>query len=161
MVRSRSRGVYSLPSRRHDRPPPLHRNDVVNRPLDYLALAAAGGVGVVLRAACTTLAAKLAGPGATNWAAPAAILAVNTLGSFLFGAITALAATRSGPPGAWQTIVLVGLLGGFTTYSSFSIQAVEMLAGGRAAAGLAYIAATNLLALTAAWAGLNLKLPGG
>lgn len=132
----------------------------MNRPLDYLALAAAGGIGVLLRAACTTLAARLAGPG-SSWTAPLVILAVNSLGSFLFGAVAALAASRPGLPAAWQSIILVGLLGGFTTYSTFSFQAVEMLGGGRIAVGLAYVAAMNLLALAAAWAGLHLKLPPG
>lgn len=130
----------------------------MNRPLDYLALAAAGGIGVLLRAACTALAVRLAGPG-SSWSAPLAILAVNTLGSFLFGAVTSLGASRPGLPSAWQSIILVGLLGGFTTYSTFSFQAVEMLASGRAAAGLGYVAATNLLALAAAWAGLQVKPP--
>jgi CrcB protein len=131
----------------------------MNRPLDYLALAVAGGIGVLLRAGCSTLAVKLAGPGST-WAAPAATLTVNTVGSFLFGVVTALATSRPGLSPAWQVIILAGLLGGFTTYSTFSFQAIEMITGGRAAAGLSYVVATNLLALGAAWAGLNLKPPG-
>jgi CrcB protein len=128
----------------------------VNRPLDYLALAVAGGVGVMLRAGCTALALRMAGP-SSAWAAT---LAVNTLGSFLFGAVAAVAGCRAECPTSWQPIILVGLLGGFTTYSTFSFQAVEMLSQGRAAAGLAYVLATNLLALAAAWAGLHLRLPG-
>jgi CrcB protein len=131
----------------------------VNRPLDYLALAVAGGVGVLLRVGCTALAVRMAGPGSA-WAAPAAILAVNTLGSFLFGAVSAVAGSRAEFPASWSPIILAGLIGGFTTYSTFSFQAVEMLSQGRAAAGLAYVLATNLLALAAAWAGLQLKLPG-
>jgi len=130
----------------------------VNRLLDYLLLAGAGAIGVLLRAGCTSLAVWLAGAGSA-WAAQAATLAVNAGGSFLFGAIYALGTSRLGLPPAWQAIILVGLLGGFTTYSSFAFQAVEMLAQGRTAAALAYVAATNLLALAAVWAGL--RLAGG
>lgn len=127
----------------------------MNRLLDYLLLAGAGAIGVLLRAGCATLAVRLAGSGSA-WASQAATLAVNAAGSFLFGAVYALGTSRLGLPPAWQAIILVGLLGGFTTYSSFAFQAVEMLAQGRTAAALAYIAATNVLALAAAWAGLRL-----
>lgn len=130
----------------------------VSRPLDYLLLAGAGAIGVLLRAGCTALALRLAGAG-SPWAAPAATLAVNAAGSFLFGAIYALGTSRLGLPPAWQAILLVGLLGGFTTYSSFAFQAVELLTQGRTAGALAYVAATNLLAIAAAWAGL--RLAGG
>lgn len=47
-------------------------------------------------------------------------------------------------------------LGGFTTYSSFAFQSVEMLSGGRPAAAIGYLVATNVLALAACWAGLRL-----
>ena len=53
----------------------------------------------------------------------------------------------------------MGLLGGFTTYSTFSYQTVEMLAAGRFGSALVYVAATNLLAVAAAWAGL--RIAGG
>jgi hypothetical protein len=48
------------------------------------------------------------------------------------------------------------LLGGFTTYSSYAFQSLELVEHGRAAAALAYVVATNVLAIGAAWAGLRL-----
>jgi CrcB protein len=52
-------------------------------------------------------------------------------------------------------VLLVGLLGGFTTYSSFAFQSVEMAEAGRGPAAAAYVAATTLLGLAAAWCGLR------
>jgi len=127
----------------------------VDRALDYLALAVAGGIGVLLRAACTGLVLRAAGP-ATLWPQPVATLAVNVIGSFLFGAVFAVTAGRPEAAATWRPIILVGLLGGFTTYSSFSFQTVEMLINGRGLGAMTYLAASNLLALGAAWAGLRL-----
>ena len=116
----------------------------------FLLLAAAGAVGTLLRAGCTMLADRFLGH-----AFPWGTLGVNVLGSFTFGAIHALTRSRGWLTGPQEVIVLVGLLGGFTTCSSFAFQAVEMLAHGRAAAGLAYVAATNVAAIAAVWAGLR------
>ncbi|MFM8413505.1 MAG: fluoride efflux transporter FluC [Planctomycetota bacterium] len=127
----------------------------MNQPLFYLALAAAGGIGVLLRAGCTALAIR-GTAGGSLWAAPTATLVVNVLGSFLFGVVYALTGPRPGLAPALQPILLVGLLGGFTTYSTFSFQTVEMLAAGRLGSALIYVAATNLLAVAAAWAGLRI-----
>ena len=58
--------------------------------------------------------------------------------------------------GGHEAVMLVGLLGGFTTYSSFAFQSLELLASGRTLPALAYIVGTNVLAVAAAWAGLRL-----
>ena len=50
----------------------------------------------------------------------------------------------------------MGLLGGFTTYSTFAFQSAEMLQAGRTAAACVYVVATNLLGLAAVWAGMRL-----
>lgn len=116
----------------------------------FALLAVAGAAGTLLRAACTMLADRLVGH-----AFPWGTLAVNVAGSFAFGAIYALTRSRGWLTGPQEVILLVGLLGGFTTYSSFAFQATEMLAHGRVAAALAYMAATNVAALAAVWAGLR------
>jgi len=116
-----------------------------------LLLAFAGAAGTLLRAGCNGLAERLVGH-----AFPWATLAVNVAGSFAFGAIHALARSRGVFTPQQEVILLVGLLGGFTTYSSFAFQSVEMLAHGRTVAALAYVAVTNVAALAAVWAGLRL-----
>lgn len=122
----------------------------MNNLLQIVALAAAGAVGTLLRAGCTTAAVKLLGP-----SFPWGTLAANVIGSFAFGAISALTRARGITP-EQETVLLVGLLGGFTSYSSFAFQSVALLDSGRAAAALAYMAFTNVAGLAAVWAGLRL-----
>jgi CrcB protein len=117
--------------------------------VNALLIGAAGAVGTLLRAGCTTLATRLLGPGF-----PWGTIFVNVVGSFAFGLIFAVARTRAMPT-EQEVVLLVGLLGGFTTYSSFAFQSAEMLGGGRPAVALAYMLATNMLGITAVWAGMR------
>jgi CrcB protein len=117
----------------------------------YALLAVAGACGTLLRAACNTLAIRWLGTGF-----PAGTMAVNVLGSFLFGTIMGLARSRGTPPTGFETVLLVGLLGGFTTYSTFAFQSFELLENGRPLAGIVSIVGTNVAALAAVWAGLRL-----
>ena len=116
-----------------------------------LQLALAGALGTLLRAGSNALATRLCGH-STPWAT----VAVNAIGSFAFGAIVALCRSRDTFTVAQETILLVGLLGGFTTYSTFAFHSAEMLAHGRFLTAAAYILGTNLTGLAAVWAGLRL-----
>ena len=120
-------------------------------PTNALWLAAAGAVGTLLRAGVNAVSYRLVGP-----EFPWGTLAVNVFGSFAFGTIFALTRSRGLLSTAQETVVLVGLLGGFTTYSSFAFQAVEMLEAGRVWPAAAYVVGTTLTALFAVWAGLRL-----
>jgi CrcB protein len=117
--------------------------------VNALLIGTAGAVGTLLRAGCTTLATRLLGPGF-----PWGTIFVNVVGSFVFGLLFALARTRAIPT-EHEVVLLVGLLGGFTTYSSFAFQSAEILAGGRPAVALVYILATNVLGIGAVWAGIR------
>lgn len=121
----------------------------MNAFLHAVLLATAGAAGTLVRAGCTAVATRLWGP-----AFPWGTLAVNVMGSFAFGAIWALARARHLPPGT-DSILLVGLVGGFTTYSTFAFQSLDLLQTGRTAAAVAYVMATNVLGLAAVWAGLR------
>ena len=116
-----------------------------------VGIACAGALGALLRAGCNAAALRWLGGGF-----PWGTLAVNVAGSFAFGIVAGYARARGGLPSGLETILLVGLLGGFTTYSSFAFQSVELLEQGRSAAAFAYVAATNVAAIAAAWAGLRL-----
>lgn len=119
--------------------------------LDWLLLAIAGGVGTLARALLTTLAGRLCGGGF-----PWGTLAVNLLGALAFGAIVGACRARATlAPGA-ETVLLVGLLGGFTTFSSYAFQALELMQQGRLGAALAYVVVSNLAGLAAVWAGMRL-----
>jgi CrcB protein len=122
----------------------------MNHLVQACLLAIAGAAGTLLRAGCTALAVRCFGH-----SFPWGTLAVNVLGSFAFGALYAFARSRSLVPGV-EAVLLVGLLGGFTTYSTFAFQAAEMLQSGRTSTAVGYVAATNLVGLAAVWAGLRL-----
>lgn len=88
---------------------------------------------------------------------PVGTLAVNATGCFVMG-IAAGLAMRDGPRAFW----LVGVLGGYTTFSAFSRETVELAArGGFGRAGL-YVVLTNVLALGGTWLGwaLTHRTPG-
>lgn len=119
--------------------------------LAHLALLGlAGAAGALLRAGCTMLATRLCGVGF-----PWGTLVVNVAGSLAFGLIVGAARNRGAvTPGA-ETILLIGLLGGFTTFSSYAFQSVELMQAGRPLQSLAYVVATNIAAFAAVWAGLR------
>lgn len=126
----------------------------MNHLMHFALLGLAGAVGTLLRAGCTTLATRLFGVGF-----PWGTLAVNVAGSLAFGLLVGLARARGTIGVGTETILLVGLLGGFTTFSSYAFQSVGMLEGGRPLAAAAYVIGTNLAALAAVWAGL--RIAGG
>jgi len=70
---------------------------------------------------------------------PWATLCVNALGCFLMG-LLATYFTQTGD--RFAPLVLTGVLGGFTTYSAFSLDAMKLIEGGQASLGFFYIAAT-------------------
>lgn len=114
-------------------------------------LGLAGAVGTLLRAGCNAAGARLLGHGF-----PWATLAVNVVGSLAFGVIFAAARSRGTIPPGLEAVLLVGLLGGFTTWSTFAFQAVEMAEQGRTLLAVAYVAGTNAAALAAVWVGMRL-----
>ena len=119
----------------------------------YLAVMAGGAVGVGLRMWITD--------SCTHWFGqnfPWGTMAVNVLGCLVIGVFTGL----TGPNGNFivshltRQIVMIGVLGGFTTYSSFSLQTIHLLAAGNVLSGMGNIAVTLVLCLLGTWAGLAL-----
>ena len=116
-----------------------------------LLVGIAGAVGVVLRAGLTALTGRICGTDL-----PWGTLAVNMVGCFACGLLWGLIHHRQILPASAEPVLFAGVLGGFTTYSSFALQATEMLASGRLMAAAAYVGGTNLLGLAAVWAGMRL-----
>ena len=115
-----------------------------------LQIALGGALGSVLRFAMAGLAARLFGT-----AFPWGTFAVNLLGSFVMGVIFVLVLTR-GDLG-WQRaapFLMPGLLGGFTTFSAFSLETFQLLERGRQAAAAAYVGGSVVLGLLALTAGV-------
>ena len=110
---------------------------------NILIVGLGGAAGSILRYLAT-----LAG-NALHCASWTATLSVNGIGSFLIGLF--MAACTSGD---WKLMLTVGLCGGFTTYSTFSAQSLEMLRSGNYLNAGAYILGTVVLCLLFVWAGM-------
>lgn len=106
-------------------------------PLHVLLVALGGALGAAAR---FTVGQLLARPWAT--------LGVNLLGCLLIGALSAL---PLGP--GWLAFAAVGLLGGFTTFSAFGLDAVALVEGGRPLAASLYVAGSVGLGLLAVLTG--------
>ncbi|SFR31441.1 camphor resistance protein CrcB [Yoonia tamlensis] len=83
---------------------------------------------------------------------PMGTFTVNVIGSLLIGLIYAL--TQSKGLTAWQPFLITGILGGFTTFSAFSLDTMRLLEAGRLAAAGGYVMGTVLLSLAACAVGL-------
>ncbi len=78
---------------------------------------------------------------------------VNVFGSLLIGLLAGWWTGRGQPP-LPRALLMVGVMGGFTTYSSFALETVQLWQAGAAPRALAYVLATTLLCVLAAAAGL-------
>lgn len=116
-----------------------------------LAAAAIGGaLGSAGRYAAMSLVGRLMGPGF-----PWGTLAVNVIGSFIMGALVGFAALRWDMSEATRVLVFVGVLGGFTTFSTFSLDIVALVERQQGAAALAYAGGSVVLGLFALVGGLH------
>jgi len=84
---------------------------------------------------------------------PRGTLAVNVVGSFLLGVIVTSLAARPGTENL-RLLLGAGVMGGFTTYSSFNAETLQLFASGRPVAAGAYLAGTVVLCLAGGVAGL-------
>jgi CrcB protein len=118
--------------------------------LSYLWIAIGGALGSVARYACSDLVARSFG-GAFPWGT----LIVNVIGSFVIGAFASL----TGPDGRLivapdaRLFVTIGLCGGYTTFSSFSLQTLNLMRGGEMGAAAINVAGSVVLCLVSVWAG--------
>lgn len=114
----------------------------------YLQVAAGGAIGATLR-----YAAARAMPGHGPHF-PIATLGVNVLGSLSMGVLAAMFAHRGG--GQLAAFLMTGVLGGFTTFSAFSLDTLILWERGQHSLAIAYVLGSVMLSLTAALAGLSL-----
>lgn len=84
---------------------------------------------------------------------PYGTLTVNWVGGLMMG-ILAGALARTGATEGWRMFIGVGILGGFTTFSSFSLDTITMIERGQASVALGYVALSLFGSLAALWAGL-------
>lgn len=78
---------------------------------------------------------------------PWGTLTVNIVGSFLMGALVVLLAEKGGT--RYAPLLMTGMLGGFTTFSAFSLDAITLFERGQVAVAAVYVGASVLLSLAA------------
>ncbi len=117
-----------------------------------LVLAVAGGLGSVARFVLDDVVGSR-----SSGRFPVGTMTINISGSFLLGIVTGLVLVAAVPP-AWMLVAGTGFLGGYTTFSTASIDTVRLLRAGRAGAALVSGAGTAVTALLAAGFGLTLGI---
>jgi len=123
--------------------------------LTYLWIALGGALGSVARFACAEWIATRA-PGAFPWGT----LFVNVVGSLAIGLIAGFGETamRWQLPLMVRQFIMIGILGGYTTFSSFSLQTLMLARNGAWLLAGLNAAASVLLCVMAAWLGFTLAL---
>ncbi len=119
----------------------------------WLGIAAGGALGSVCRYAVQGLV-----QGSLPGLFPFGTLAVNLAGSLVIGALAALFEAFGGSPSAMQArlFLMVGVMGGFTTFSSFSLENLNLLRAGEWRTALLYVLSSNVGGLLLAFAGYGL-----
>ena len=113
-----------------------------------IAIAVGGAFGSVLRYGLSTWVHTLAGRGF-----PYGTLAVNVLGCLAMGFLFVLLVERMGESALWRAGLLIGVLGGFTTFSTFSIETFNLIEQGAMAKAAANMATSLVLCVGATWLG--------
>lgn len=117
-----------------------------------LAVAAGGALGSVARYLCVGWVMALVGtPGGFPWGT----LAVNAVGGLIMGALVEAMARGTGVSAELRAFLAVGVLGGFTTFSSFSLEVVLLWQRGEPAQAGAYVVASVALAVGGLLLGLQ------
>jgi CrcB protein len=117
----------------------------------YLVVALGSAIGGALRHGVNVGGARLLG---TGW--PYGTFAVNVVGSFAMGAIVAYFAARGQGGHTWLLFLTTGVLGGFTTFSAFSLDVVVLFGRGRFGAAALYLAGSVVLSIVALVLGITL-----
>ena len=115
--------------------------------MTFLHVALGGAIGACLRFGASLWVARMDPPGL-----PLAVMGVNIVGSFLMGAFAVWSLERGHE--ALNPFVMTGILGGFTTFSAFSLEVLTLIERGNAALALLYVALSVGLSIGALALGL-------
>ena len=115
----------------------------------YLAIMFGGAIGAVSRFLVATLVTSL-----YSTAFPLGTFVINVTGSFFIGFLMTLFLNRTAIHVNWRLFLVTGILGGYTTFSSFEWEALAALRSGAEALSFLYLGSSVVLGLAAAWLGL-------
>ena len=119
--------------------------------MQALAIAVGGAVGSLLRFWLSSGVYALAGRGF-----PWGTMAVNLLGSFLIGFLSVFMLERVSVGPEVRAGITIGLLGGFTTFSTFSMETINLIEQGDLLKAMLNIVVSVIACVAAAWIGLLL-----
>jgi CrcB protein len=117
--------------------------------MTYLIVFLGGGLGAALRHGANVASLRAFGP-----AFPYGTLLVNVTGSLAMGLIAGWFAFRSGASEGWRLFLTTGILGGYTTFSAFSLDAVLLYERGQVGAAALYVLGSVALSIIGLVAGL-------
>ncbi|MFV1983598.1 MAG: fluoride efflux transporter CrcB [Thiohalomonadales bacterium] len=117
--------------------------------LQGLVIASGGAIGALLRFITSQFIYNRLG---TNF--PYGTLGVNIIGSLLMGFLYILFIERLALSTEWRSFLLIGLLGAFTTFSTFSIETLNLMFSGELVKAALNIILSVLLCIIAAWVGV-------
>lgn len=118
----------------------------------YIAIAFGGALGAISRYWLHSAVQRFNDSGF-----PLGTFAVNVLGSFLIGIFFVLLAEKAKIAEQWRPVIVVGFLGGLTTFSTFSLDALLLFEQGHYNTALFYIISSVALCLIAAFAGMQIS----
>lgn len=114
----------------------------------YLIVFAGAGLGGAARHAVNLVASRL------GYAFPLGTLAINVAGAFLMGVLAAWFTLRTGTPQNVKLFLTTGVLGGFTTFSAFSLDAALLWERGAFAPFMLYVTGSVALSVAGLFAGM-------
>jgi CrcB protein len=117
--------------------------------MGYLVVFLGAGIGGALRHGVNLASTRLFGLGF-----PFGTLMVNVVGSLAMGLLAGYFAYRTGVPQHWRLFLTTGVLGGFTTFSAFSLDAALLVERHTYGLAAAYVAVSVAVSLAALFAGL-------
>ena len=117
--------------------------------MGFLIVFLGGGIGAALRHGVNLASARAFGT-----AFPYHTLFENVSGSFVMGLLAGYFAFRSGATTHWQLFLTTGILGGYTTFSAFSLDTALLYERGELALAALYVALSVMLAIGGLFAGL-------
>jgi CrcB protein len=117
--------------------------------IQTIAIASGGAIGALMRFWVSNWTYQLFGR-----SFPYGTLMVNVLGSLLMGFLFVWLTERSVASAEWRGIILVGFLGAFTTFSTFSIETFNLIQGGELGKAMLNIFVSVILCVAAAWMGV-------
>ena len=119
--------------------------------MGFLIVFLGGGIGAALRHGCNLVISRALGT-----AFPFATLTENVLGSLIMGALAAYFAFKGDATQSWRLFLTTGILGGYTTFSAFSLDSALLYERGELGLAALYVIGSVVLSIAGLFGGLAL-----